>query len=265
MSTESAPIGRVLVDDEALVRVVTISNPTKKNALSRAMLDALARALVLDESSPIRAIVLTGDRAGGAFSAGFDVTSIDDDERARGLDPIAPVTEALRRSTRPIVAAIDGPCMGGALEIALACTVRVSSSGARFLMPPARLGLVYARSGLETFLSRLAPGQVARLFLAAEPLDAAEASRIGLVDVRVDEPRAAIDEARRLAARMAEGAPLAVRGMTTAIHRHRSGAGFADDDARLVDELRARSLASNDLQEGVRAFREKRPPTFRGE
>jgi enoyl-CoA hydratase/carnithine racemase len=253
--------GEVLVVDDNHLRTVTISNPKKKNALTRAMLDALAQALVVDDDVGVRALLLAGDDAGGGFSAGFDITTIDDDERARGLDPIAPVVRALAACPVPVVVAVDGPAMGGALEIAMAATLRVAGPTARFLMPPSRLGLVYAPAGLQLFLDRLDAGQVARLFLAAEPIGADEALRIGLVDVLVDDARV---EAHRLATRMAAGAPLAVRGMTLAIHAYRAGTGYTVDDLARIEEARARSLASSDLVEGVAAFREKRAPLFHG-
>lgn len=262
MHASDRAAGEVLVVDDGHLRTITISNPKKKNALTRTMLETLTRALdVDDDQSAARAVLLIGDAAGGGFSSGFDITTIDDDERARGLDPIAPVVRALAACPVPVVVAIDGPAMGGALEVALAATLRVAGPLARFLMPPSRLGLVYAPAGLQLFLERLDAGQVARLFLAAEPVDAAEALRIGLVDVLVDDARG---EAHRLALRMAMGAPLAVRGMTLAIHRHRAGLGFAVDDLARIEEARTRTLTSEDLIEGVTAFREKRPPVFRG-
>jgi enoyl-CoA hydratase/carnithine racemase len=257
-------VGALRVVDEGPIRTVTLSHPHKKNALTRAMLAALEAALPREAAShvqPIRVVVLVGDDVGGAFSAGFDLSTVDDDERARGLDPISGPARAIAACPVPVIAAIAGPCMGGALELAVACTLRVSSSSSRFCMPPARLGLMYAAEGLLRFVRLLGEARTQRLFLLAETLDGTHAHALGLVDELAADPRA---RALQMAQQIAGHAPLAITGLLDGIRRVARPGGPTDDDRTVLAQAHARTLASRDLQEGVRAFAEKRAPVFEG-
>jgi len=254
----------IRVDDEGAVRTITLSNPDKRNALTRDMLAGLTDALRSIPTSAAdnpRAVVLRGDPAGGAFSAGFDIRSIDAAERERGLDPIEAPASAIWHCPVPVIAALDGHAFGGALEIAAACHLRVASPSLRLGMPPARLGLVYSASGLLRFLRLCGPGQVARLFLGGETIDGAEAARIGLVEILDDDP---VVRARSLAESMAANAPLAVRGMLESIQLLMPHIALTDDERSRLEALRAATVQSSDLLEGIAAFGEKRAPQFQG-
>jgi len=252
--------------DDGAVRVVRLSNPTRRNALTRALLAQLSAALpaaAASSTQPVRAVVLAGDPAGGGFSAGFDIGEIDDEERARGADPITPIADALDACPVPVLAAIEGVAFGGALELAMACTMRVAGRGALVAMPPARLGLVYSVPGLQRFLRALAPSRAQRLFLTAAPVSMPEALAWGLVDEVVDDG-AALARTMELARTIAALAPLSVAGHLDAIRRVARFAPLPPDDVAAIEASRARALGSQDLAEGLAAFREKRSPCFRG-
>lgn len=256
----------VTVEDAGAVRVLTISNPGKRNALTRALLDELCAALpraASHDGQPVRVVIVRGDPAGKCFSAGYDIGAIDEAEKDAGLDPIRAPADALEACPVPVLAAIEDACMGGAFEIAMACTLRVAATSAKLAMPPARLGLVYSSSGLQRFLRAASPSTVQRLFLTGERLGGAEAQRKGLVDLAV-EPGGAFEEAQAVATQIADNAPLAVSGLLDAIRRCARPGGPSDEDRAAIDAARARTVASADLAEGVAAFLGKRAPVFHG-
>jgi methylmalonyl-CoA decarboxylase len=256
----------VLVHDDGGIREVRLSNPDKRNALTREMLAALVDALPQSPAGPeqpVRVVVLRGDPEGRAFSSGFDIGAIDRKERSAGLDPIRGPADALELCPVPVIAALDGAAYGGGLEIAMACHMRVAASDVRMAMPPARLGLVYSVSGLMRFLRAIPPSQANRLFLTGASIDASQAFTMGLLDEVVDEG-GAYDRARSWAGDIAANAPIAVDGLLEAIRRLSRPGGPTGPDRDAIEVIRNRSLESADLIEGVTAFAEKRKPRFEG-
>ncbi len=261
-SETNAP--QVILQDDGAIRVLTLSNPRKKNALTRELLDAVQAALPTSASraeQPIRVVILTGDASAGAFSSGYDITAIDEAERERGLDPIRAPADAIEQCPVPVIAAINGHAFGGAFELAMACHLRVATPAAKLGMPPAKLGLVYSVSGLTRFLRAASPSVCNRLFLVGAPVSAEEALSSSLVDALAED---AVAEAKGWARAIAANAPLAVTGLLEAIRRL-SRHNVHDADRAAVVALREGPLSSKDLQEGVRAFVERRPPVFVGE
>ena len=258
--------GELLLDRPADgVLRLTISNPAKRNALDHPILDAIAA--VLDDIGAARAVLLTG--ADGMFSSGYDIGDIPDDVFAQQAErlvahPFAAALEALESCEVPTVAALPGHTIGGGLELALACDLRVAADGILLGMPPAKLGLVYSHTGLRRFLEAIGAPRTRELFLTARNVDARTALDWGLVNQVVGASElegAALDLAQDLAA----NAPLSVRGNKRAIRELLAADGRLDPEVeRELIELREASFQSEDLREGVRAFGQKRPARWKG-
>jgi enoyl-CoA hydratase/carnithine racemase len=258
--------GELLLDRPADgVLRLTISNPAKRNALDHPILDAIAA--VLDDIGEARAVLLTG--AEGMFSSGYDIGEIPDDvfaEEAERLvaHPFTAALEALETCEVPTVAALPGHTIGGGLDLALACDLRVAADGILLGMPPAKLGLVYSHTGLRRFLEAVGAPRTRELFLTARNVDARTALDWGLVNQVVgvsDLENAALDLAQDLAA----NAPLSVRGNKRAIRELLAAEGQLDPEVeRELIDLREASFQSEDLREGVRAFGQKRPARWKG-
>jgi enoyl-CoA hydratase/carnithine racemase len=260
-------VGELIVDEpaERVVRL-TISNPDKRNALDHPILDAITQTL--GELEHARCVIVTG--AHGMFSAGYDIGEIPEDEfeaRAERLvaHPFTEAIEALEAFAYPTLAVLPGHTIGGGLELALACDMRVCREGVLLGMPPAKLGLVYSHTGVRRFLDAIGAARTRELFLLGRYIDAHTALSWGLVNrvVAADELDAAgLEIARELAG----NAPLAQRGNKRVIAALLAAEGeLPAEIASELIELRRSSFASADMREGVRAFAEKRPASWRGE
>jgi enoyl-CoA hydratase/carnithine racemase len=260
--------GKVVIDRpaEAVARV-TISNPDKRNALDHDILDALAEAMpALDEGIKTRCVIITG--AGGVFSAGYDIGGIPDEvfaEEAERLvaHPFHRAIEAVEAFPFPTLAALNGHALGGGLELALSCDLRLAAAGARLGMPPAKLGLIYSHTGLQKFIDTIGAAQTRELFFVGRNVDAGRAEQIGLVNHVLAEEElesAAIE----LATEIASNAPLSLKGNKQIISRLISFPRLSKQEEREVIELRLSSFRTEDFREGVRAFAEKRKPNWKG-
>jgi len=258
--------GELLLDRPADgVLRLTISNPAKRNALDHPILDAMAA--VLDDLGDARAVLLTG--AEGMFSSGYDIGDIPDDVFAREAErlvahPFTAALEALDACEVPTVAALPGHSIGGGLELALSCDLRIAADGILLGVPAAKLGLVYSHTGLRRFLEAIGAPRTRELFLTGRNVDARTALSWGLVNqvAGVSELEgAALDLAQDLAA----NAPLSVRGNKRAIRALLAADGQLDREVeRELIALREASFESEDLREGVRAFGQKRPARWKG-
>ena len=257
--------GKLLVDEPAAnVARLTISNPAKRNALDHPILDGIAGAMgELDA----RCVILTG--AHGMFSAGYDIGGIPDEvfaEEAERLvaHPFTAALDALDACPVPTLAALPGHTIGGGLELALTCDLRIAAESAELGMPPAKLGLVYSHTGLRRFLEAIGVPRTRELFLLGRNIDARTAHMWGLVNAVVL-PSDLDEEALEWAEELAANAPLSVRGNKRVIRELlRAGADLDPDVERELIELRRACFASEDMREGVRAFAEKRPARWRG-
>jgi 2-(1,2-epoxy-1,2-dihydrophenyl)acetyl-CoA isomerase len=252
------------VEVDGPVATLTLDRPEALNALTVPVKVALREALEsIAEDRAVRVVILTG--AGRAFCAGQDLAERDDPEAAPLDDELRerynPIIRALRSMGQPVIAAVNGVAAGAGASLAFACDLRIAAEEARFVLAFGRIGLV-PDSGATWFLPRLVgPAKAAELALVGEAVDAAEALRLGLVSRVVPGDRLLI-EARAMADRIADGAPLAMALTKTALERSMS----IDLDEALDGEAKLQGIAgaSADHAEGLAAFREKRGPRFTG-
>ena len=175
--------GELLIDEPLDgVRRLTISNPAKRNALDHAILDGIAEAVHAADGDGVRCLMLTG--ADGMFSSGYDIGDIPDDVFAPEAEklvahPFTARSTALDATDMPTVAALPGHTIGGGLELALACDLRVARDGIKLGMPPAKLGLVYSHTGLRRFLDAIGEPRTRQLFLLGRNINARDARRLG--------------------------------------------------------------------------------------
>jgi enoyl-CoA hydratase/carnithine racemase len=262
--------GKLLIDEpaEGVVRL-TISNPAKRNALDHPILDAISETLaeLAAPEASARCVLITG--AHGMFSAGYDIGEIPDDEfeeRAERLvaHPFTQAIDALEAFPLPTLAVLPGHTIGGGLELALSCDLRVAQDAIKLGMPPAKLGLVYSHTGLRRFIDAIGAARTRELFLLGSYIDAPTALAWGLVN-RLAEPEQLEALALETAAELAGNAPLSQAGNKRVIAAllHAEAELPADVEAELI-ELRRASFASEDMREGMRAFAERRPARWRG-
>jgi enoyl-CoA hydratase/carnithine racemase len=231
------------------------SRPARLNALDPQALHTLGDLLAEAASTDARAIVCFGE--GGAFSSGDDLAAtatMDAEEWRRTLEAFNRLTREVVGAPQAVIAAVDGVCVGGAFEFAYACDIRVATPGSRFGCPEVAIGL-----SISNGFSFLAPRAARRLVLTGELIGADEALRLGLVDAVVEDAEA---EARRLIERIATLAPLAV----TSSKRLLDEGARAELERALGRELDlcARLFETDDAQEGLAAFLDKRPPSYQG-
>ncbi len=260
-----SPAGRIETDRDGDVVVVTIVNEARANSLDDPMLKALAEALDPEALGDARAVVLTGagDRN---FSGGVDLQARDGDALTdavrNGERLLGRAAAAVEGCPVPVVCALNGSAFGGALEIAMAADWRIASRGARFGMPPARLGWVYAAEGIRRFVDACGAANTRELFLTGRPVDAERARQMGMVNRVVDRLELG-DLAFADAMEIGKNGPIAVAGMRAVIKAIETDAP-PSEAAEIAERWRQRAFQSADIEEGLAAFREKRDPDFTG-
>jgi len=245
------------------IATVTLSNPGKLNALTVAMWNELADVFtMLSQNEDLRCVIVRGDQ--GNFAAGADIEEFPQvrSDLAQGMHYhrgiIARALEAVATCLHPTIAAIEGVCIGGGLEVACACDLRIAAPDARFGIPINRLGFALAPDELRHLLQLVGKAAALEILLEGRAFSAAEARDKGLLHRIADDVPL---EAQKTAQRIAQGAPLAARENKKLVRR------LTAQPAALSEQEYAESfacLASQDYQQGVQAFLQKTRPAFSG-
>jgi enoyl-CoA hydratase/carnithine racemase len=265
--TETATTEKLLLQKDGPIGWITFNQPEKRNAVSQEMWQAMPEYVADLSSDPaIRVVILRG--AGeAAFVAGADISQFKDrrrnaadEEEYRRISGAG--SEALARLGKPLVAMIHGFCIGGGVSIAITCDLRIAADDARFGIPAARLGLGYHYKGMEKLMSLIGPAYTKELFFTARTdFTAQDALRMGLVNQVV--PKADLERfTRDYALTMSRNAPLTLRSAKASVEQLLRP--DAQRDYALLDKLIKDCFDSQDYQEGVKAFSEKRRPQFQG-
>ena len=245
---------------------LTFNNPARRNAVSLEMWQGVGDALeVFQNDAQVRVVVMQG--AGGrAFVSGADISEFDAQranaqQRQQYADIAARGGRWLAQFDKPLIAMIQGFCIGGGLGIALNADVRFATPGSRFAIPAAKLGLGYEYAGLANLARLVGPSSARDILFSARLLDADEALRIGLINFVVAEAELAA-RVRDYAQTIARNAPLTIRAAKAAVNAFERYS--RTEDARAVAALVDACFDSEDYKEGRRAFAAKRAPEFRG-
>ena len=259
-TTPNPGVEPVLLESRnASVAILTLNEPTKRNALSPALRVALAEAIDRIERDPeIRAVVLTGGPK--VFSAGGDLTAMRNDGLAAGRERfrlLHGIVRSIVKSSKPFIAAVEGPAAGAGFSLALCCDTIIAGAGSRFIASFPKVGLVADAGLLLTLPARVGIGRARQILLYAEPISAEAAERIGLVDEVVPDGTA-LERAVARARAFEALAPLSTAVAKEAL------AGRLDEVLDWERSAQAALFQTSDHAEGKAAFLDKRPPIFQG-
>jgi len=247
------------VEHEQNYVTLSLNRPEKRNALNRAVIEALDSALASVESdSNVRALVIRGE--GRSFCSGLDLRDLE--QMGPGGLTFDKIITRLQKLPIPTIAAVHGDALTGGLVLALTCDLRIAAQGARLGMTPARIGYLPTYWIFRKFVETVGPANTAEIMYLAEPVDAGRAREMGLIHKVVPDD-ALGTAAGQWAATIGGNAPLSVRAMKQMISRVISNAFEVEHQD--LDELGNRVRTSQDAREGVRAFLEKRRPVWRGQ
>lgn len=258
----------ILCDEQDYIATLTLNRPEKHNAMSPDMLVTMRDHLQRMEAEGTTRVLIIRGQGDKAFTSGYDIGRLPERQGNQRLtqrdqpNAFSDMLAALRNFSAPVIAMIHGFCMGGGLELAATCDIRIAADSGAFRMPPARLGVLYSGDGLLRFINLIGISNTSEIFFTACTFDARRAYDMGLLNHVVpagDLEQVTYDMARQIA----HNAPLSVKHTKDVLKMVQGFQDFSDHRDEM-QRLREFCMNSDDFQEGRRAFLEKRQPVFQG-
>ena len=258
------PLIQTRIDDA--VGIVTLDHARRRNALSHAMVEEIVGALDDFGARRLRAVLLRAPEGCAVWSAGHDVDELPESGRdpLGWDDPLRALIRAIETLPAPVIALVEGSVWGGACETVFACDLVLATPDATFALTPARLGVPYNVGGMLTILNASNMRIAKEMAFTAAPIGAERAERLGMIN-QVVAPQALESTGLALARQIAANAPLSVSVMKEQLRILAGAHPMSPQGFERIQGLRRLVYDSDDYREGIRAFKERRPPVFRGE
>jgi enoyl-CoA hydratase len=254
----------IAIDQKGFVKTITINRPEKLNALNKATISELSESIgQAEEDSSVRVIIITGSGA-KAFVAGADISEFAHFSKEEGEELSRQGHEILfnkiEQLSKPVIAAVNGFALGGGLELAMACHIRIASENAKLGLPEVSLGVIPGYGGTQRLPQLVGKGKALEMICSASMISATEALQWGLVNDVVPQ-ESLIEKAEALAAKITNNSPIAIAAAISSVN-----AAYKDGINGLEIEIKefGNSFGTHDFKEGTEAFLQKRKPLFKG-
>ncbi len=247
------------------IGIITLNNPVKKNALTSDMLNELIIALREFEEQSVRTVIIRAEKGVKVWSAGHDI----DELPLNGVDPLGqekPLERALNAIQifpAPVIAMVEGSVWGGACDLAITCDIVIGSPDCSFAITPAKIGVPYNASGILHFINRLGLSHAKEMFFTGSPIDSETALHFGIINHIVENEKIN-DFTFELATKISRNSPLSISVIKEQFRILTNAHPITPNAFEHIESLRRKVYCSEDYQEGIKSFKEKRNPDFKG-